>query len=210
MSVVNVPGFCLRHRRALDSRLRGNDESEAKPSLGTAAGNRAPLPAIGHQCRQSSGSFVIRSVGNPSPNPYFLRRNTQIYFYQFQKRYHRTGFLLLLLTLTLIIGCGSSHTVQPDVAVKTLRTALESWKNGQSPDSLQKASPPIIVQDLDWTSGAKLMEFEILEGGEPVDANLYAQVKLKLRDSAGSDTDRTVTYVVGTSPKLTVFRDMFR
>jgi hypothetical protein len=87
---------------------------------------------------------------------------------------------------------------------------LESWKNGQSPESLQKASPPIIVQDLDWTSGAKLMEFEILEGGEPVDANLYAQVKLKLRDSAGSDTNRTVTYVVGTSPKLTVFRDMFR
>ena len=53
------------------------------------------------------------------------------------------------------------------------------------------------------------MDFEILEGGKPVDSNLYAQVKLKLRDAAGSESEKTVTYVVGTSPKLTVFRQMF-
>lgn len=117
---------------------------------------------------------------------------------------------LLVLGLACLIGCGASHRVQPDIAVSTLRTALESWKGGETPDSLKKATPPIVVQDADWTSGAKLISFEIQEGGKPVDANLYAQVKLKLRDAAGTESDKTVTYVVGTSPALTVFRDMFR
>lgn len=117
--------------------------------------------------------------------------------------------LPLLICLSLV-GCSASHRVQPDVAEKTLRTTLESWKNGQTAESLQKAAPPIVVQDLDWTGGAKLVNFEILPGGKPVDANLYAQVKLTLRDAKGSETERTVTYVVGTSPVLTVFRDMMR
>lgn len=116
----------------------------------------------------------------------------------------------LVLGLAMILGCGASHKVQPDVATSTLRSTLESWKNGQAPDDLQKATPAIVVQDLDWTGGAKLVDFEILEGGKPVDANLYAQVKLKLRDKEGGESEKTVTYVVGTSPKLTVFRQMFQ
>lgn len=122
---------------------------------------------------------------------------------------HSRKVLPLVICLSLL-GCSASHRVQPDVAEKTLRTTLEAWKNGQAADSLQKGTPPIVVQDLDWVGGSKLVNFEILPGGKPVDANLYAQVKLTLLDSKGSESERTVTYVVGTSPVLTVFRDMMR
>lgn len=115
----------------------------------------------------------------------------------------------VLTCLALTCGCGASHRVEPDLAAKTLRATLDSWKGGQPPADLQKATPPVVVQDLDWAAGTKLVDFEILEGGKPVDSNLYAQVKLKLRDAAGSESEKTVTYVVGTSPKLTVFRQMF-
>jgi hypothetical protein len=115
-----------------------------------------------------------------------------------------------LLFCLFAIGCGSSHRVQPDVAEKTLRTAMESWKNGQAPGDLQKATPAIVVQDLDWMSGSKLVDFQILEGGQPVDSNLYAQVKLTLQGAGGEKAEKTVTYVVGTSPALTVFRDIPR
>lgn len=115
-----------------------------------------------------------------------------------------------LLFSLLITGCGIDHRVQPDVAAQTLRKTMENWKEGKSPASLQSAEPAIVVQDMDWTGGAKLIDFQILDGAKPVDANLYAQVKLKLKDAAGAETEKTVTYVVGTSPALTVFRDMTR
>jgi hypothetical protein len=118
--------------------------------------------------------------------------------------------MMLAMAACLFAGCGSKHAVQPDLAVTTLRTALEGWRSGKTPEAMQQVVPAIVVQDLDWTGGAKLKEFQILDGGKPVDANLYAQVKLKLIDASGGESEKTVTYVVGTSPKLTVFRDLFR
>jgi len=113
-----------------------------------------------------------------------------------------------LACLVIIGGCGKPYQVQPQVAVNTLKAALDSWKNGKTPDSLKDAKPPIIVQDMDWMGGAKLIAFEIQDEGKPVDANLYAKVKLKLHDSTGAESEKIVTYCVGTGPSLTVFRDM--
>lgn len=117
----------------------------------------------------------------------------------------------LLMTCSLgLIGCGgNAHAVKPDVAQQTLRTALDSWKSGKSIQDLKTASPAIVVQDLDWSGGAKLLDYEVLDGSKPVDANLQAKVKLKLRDAKDVESEKTVSYVVGTSPALTVFRDMF-
>ncbi|MCE9529057.1 MAG: hypothetical protein K8R36_23665, partial [Planctomycetales bacterium] len=78
---------------------------------------------------------------------------------------------------------------------------------GDTPETLQEQDPPIIVQDFDWLGGAKLVAFEILDDDKPVDANLVAKVKLTLKDKAGAQTEKTVTYLVGTAPKMTVFRD---
>lgn len=111
-----------------------------------------------------------------------------------------------------LAGCstGPAHAVSPDVARETLQRVLEQWQAGATPESLQQQTPAITVQDMDWSSGAQLVAFEVLEGADPVDANLVARVKLKLRAPAGGETEKTATYLVGTSPVLTVFRDMFR
>jgi hypothetical protein len=62
-------------------------------------------------------------------------------------------------------------------------------------------------------AGAKLVDYELLGDGKAQDANLRIQVKLTLSDPGqdkGKSTEKTVWYVVGTSPSVTVFRDALR
>lgn len=117
----------------------------------------------------------------------------------------------LMMLLIMLSGCGGGvpHPVQPDVARKTLSQMLESWKKGETPDSLQQAATKIVVQDMDWTAGQSLVSYEILGDDQAVGANLVTKVKLRLRDKEGQSSEKTVTYHVGTSPVLTVFRDIF-
>ena len=97
-----------------------------------------------------------------------------------------------------------------------LKTALDGWKKGETPSSFATASPPMIVQDFEWESGPELLDYQLVDDGKAYDANLRVQVKLKLAAgggkaaAGGKDSEKTVWYLVGTSPKLTVFRDMLR
>ena len=43
--------------------------------------------------------------------------------------------------------------------------------------------------------------------GKSVEANLYVPVNLTLKMTNGKQVKKKVTYIVGTSPYLTVFRD---
>jgi hypothetical protein len=86
---------------------------------------------------------------------------------------------------------------------------MESWKSGESIDSLRQGTPEVVVQDMEWMQGAQLVDYEILGPGEAVDANLLCKVKLDLRDATGKTASKTVTYIVGTDPVLTVFRQIF-
>lgn len=58
---------------------------------------------------------------------------------------------------------------------------------------------------MDWQGGAQLKEFEIVQTAA-VDANLRCETTLTMSDSRQKTSKRTVTYLVGTSPTLTVFR----
>jgi hypothetical protein len=120
--------------------------------------------------------------------------------------------LLAMTSLVMLVavgGCGASATTaaDPDVARKTLETVLASWKEGGKPDEWQEKSPKVVVQDFDWAAGAKLKSFELLGPGELRDANLICKVKLVVEKPSQGAAERTVTYVVGTDPVLTVFRD---
>jgi hypothetical protein len=109
-----------------------------------------------------------------------------------------------------LAGCsGGPRTaapVEPDKARAALRTTLDAWKAGKSPESLARADPPIVAQDLDWMTGSKLTEYELADDGKAEDANLRVRVRLTVRDTQGKTTTKTAVYVVGTDPKLTVFR----
>ena len=114
----------------------------------------------------------------------------------------------------VLLGCGSnvyqSAPVDEDKASETLTLVLDSWQEGETPDSLQEQTPKVVVQDFDWSSGMKLMSYEVVGEPKAVNANLIAKVKLSLQDKSGSASEKTVTYLVGTSPALTVFRDMLK
>lgn len=116
-----------------------------------------------------------------------------------------------VLCAGVVAGCGGAgYKVTPDVARKTLFQVLDHWKDGGEIDSMRKKTPEIVVQDFDWTGGAKLVNYEVLGDGEPRDANLVVKVKLTLQDTKEKELSKVVTYVVSTAPKLTVFRDPFQ
>ena len=105
-------------------------------------------------------------------------------------------------------GSGASYPVDPERARTTLRSALESWKRGDKIESLKAGSPPIVAQDFDWMAGARLDDYAVLDDGRAEDANLRVKVQLAVRPARGAAARKTVTYVVGTDPALTVFRAM--
>jgi hypothetical protein len=120
------------------------------------------------------------------------------------------SMLCSLFLVLLAAGCGGPvpETVDPDLGMQTLKSTLEQWKQGTTPDALAKQTPEVIVQDMDWSSGLKLVAFETLDSGQVVDANLRIRVKLTTLDQKDKTQEKTVSYVVTTRPKLTVFRDM--
>jgi hypothetical protein len=155
-------------------------------------------------------------AGSTEPGP--LGRDTSLY-----GSLCVLGTSMLVFAALLLPGCSNpsvAHAVDPPQARDALKTALDEWKKGESVESLASASTPIIVQDFDWMSGAKLVEYELVDEGKAVDANLSIQVKLTLSGgsqagkaagkAAGKTIQKKVWYLVTTSPKLTVFRDSFR
>ncbi len=65
------------------------------------------------------------------------------------------------------------------------------------------------IQDLEWQSGARPVDYQTLGDGESADANLGVKVKLTLAGKSKS-AEKTVSYLVTASPALTVFREMLR
>lgn len=121
---------------------------------------------------------------------------------------------LPLASLALAVaGCTKgpqrAAPVNPAQARDALKVALDGWKNGDKPDSLKSRTPPITVQDADWETGLRLVDYQVVNEGKVEDANLRCPVKLTLRDTDGHEVQRNVKYIIGTDPVITVFRELF-
>jgi hypothetical protein len=124
---------------------------------------------------------------------------------------------LMYLALVAIVICGfavgcSKERVAPvdePGAREALRTTLESWRNGDLIGAIKDRSPSIVAQDMDWEAGRTLIKYEVLDEGRNESVNLRIPVDLTLRDQAGKEVKKKVKYVVGTSPVITVFREIF-
>jgi hypothetical protein len=120
------------------------------------------------------------------------------------------------LAIASFSGCGGPSRAQPVEASRAreaLKVALEHWKNGEDPKSLRSSATPMVAQDFEWSSGAKLIDYRILDDGKEEDANLRVAVQLTLSEPGKGDAkpvEKKASYVVGTSPSVTVFRDMMR
>jgi hypothetical protein len=61
---------------------------------------------------------------------------------------------------------------------------------------------------MDWMTGFKLVDYEIIGTGTVRDTQLRCPVKLSLEKPDGQALSKEVAYVVGTDPVITVFREI--
>jgi hypothetical protein len=126
---------------------------------------------------------------------------------------------LIVLATLLLPGCSNSSSANPvdePQARDALKTALDAWKNGQTSQSLAASSTPMTVQDFEWDTGSKLIDYQLLNDGKSEGANLRIQVKLTTLGEQvkgkkeAKPAEKKASYVVGTSPRVTVFRDVMK
>jgi hypothetical protein len=120
-------------------------------------------------------------------------------------------FLVVVVLGVAVVGCGGPSRLAPvDVskARQALKTTLESWKDGKSPDELKNSASSITAQDFDWLGGCQLVSFEIAASDRTDDANLHCPVRLRIKKTNDEEVEKDVTYVVTTSPVTTVFREV--
>jgi hypothetical protein len=89
-----------------------------------------------------------------------------------------------VLATLLFAGCSGSsqaHAVGEPRARDALKTALDQWKAGETKESVKSSATPMTIQDFDSMSGAKLINYQIVDDGKAYDANLRVQVKLSLK-----------------------------
>ena len=117
-----------------------------------------------------------------------------------------------LFCLAFLMGCSDKvgAPVNMNVAQKVLASAMESWEDGKTPKDLLNGSPSIFVQEAEWNEDTKLLDYEITSDDQPAGPNLIATVKLKIGSADGTVTEKTATYVVGTSPSLTIYRNLMK
>jgi hypothetical protein len=110
-----------------------------------------------------------------------------------------------------LAGCSGPVNAPVDAAKarEALRTALDSWKRGEKIEQAQSASPPVYVIDSDWQAGAALKDYKLVNDGTEMDAHLHCPVRITVKPAGGAETTREVTYIISTTPNLTVSRKVF-
>ncbi len=120
----------------------------------------------------------------------------------------RTRVVCAITLLLSLCGCGEKvgvdRPLNPDLARSSLEKALNAWVEGKRPADLK---PDIIMGDFAWEAGkTTLVAFEILKDKESSDgSNLYIPVMREFKTAQGKTSKSETTYIVGTSPVITIF-----
>lgn len=119
--------------------------------------------------------------------------------------------LLLACGTALLAGCGGglAENVNPDQAGKALQTALDAWKDGKTPKDLEGFDPSIVMNESDWSTGNRLLEFKKADAGALDGRQVRWVVQIKLQDKSGKVSDRKATYIIDTIPRTVIVRDSF-
>ena len=62
---------------------------------------------------------------------------------------------------------------------------LESWKRGEQQTALKDKSPSIVANDPDWSAGAKLVSYQLVNVEKDDGSNLHPTVELTLQTAEG-------------------------
>jgi hypothetical protein len=115
----------------------------------------------------------------------------------------------LAAALAAASGCGvgsSVHPADPTQAQAVLRTVLDAWKAGETPDALQKRTPPIHVADMDWRDGFRLVGYQADSEGKLVGYDMNYPVVLELKNPKGTAVKKKAVYTITTAPEVLVLR----
>lgn len=118
--------------------------------------------------------------------------------------------LAILLASCGLWGCEEGYkppVLDAPKARATVTAVLDHWKSGKKPELLQRMDPPVVFNDADWAKGVKLVKYELDGEGVEKEGCLFTKVKLTLQPGSGGPKESTVTYIVGTSPALTMQRE---
>ncbi len=125
-------------------------------------------------------------------------------------RSQRVVFPIMLTLLGFMAaGCSSASPPTPapkEEALSTLKSALEAWQKGETPEDLEKSNLHISVNDPDWKEGKKLTKFEIDEEKEPKAVH-DRKFFVKLWIGTEGEAPKVVKFSVVTKPALCVVRD---
>jgi hypothetical protein len=121
------------------------------------------------------------------------------------------GFVLTARAVIVVVvaGCGGPELpppVDPDDAGRQLRSALDSWKNGDSHDSLASREPPIVFNEPLWRDGGKLLSYEL----GPVELHGRqgrCTVTLAFQNKEGKQSERRIGYQIDTVPRIVIVRE---
>ena len=117
------------------------------------------------------------------------------------------GLAAAMWVCAALVGCGGNPSAKDlpldkALAKQSLTTTLDAWKAGEKPAALKDRQPSIIASDSTWEAGAKLTDYQ-LKGERDLGANLSIDVVLTT-EKDGRTSKQEVTYIVGTSPVITV------
>jgi hypothetical protein len=118
--------------------------------------------------------------------------------------------ILAALSLGLLQGCGRGLDKDADQeeGVKALHTALTAWKDGKPQAELEAMSPSILVNDDDWRTGKRLLDFKVEESGLS-GRQVRCRARIKLGGKDGKAVEQRATYIIDTTPRLVIVRDTF-
>ena len=120
----------------------------------------------------------------------------------------RTVASVILGVILMVPGCNRGAQNLPldrTVARESLVQFLSAWKAEQHPRDLKQDNPAIIVGEANWEAGWKLVHYRLLDTAADDGTNLHATVELVLRPPGRRDVRSTRTYIIGTSPVITIF-----
>ena len=110
----------------------------------------------------------------------------------------------------VLVACAGCHRnslppqANADEARAALITALEAWKNGETSDALAARRPPLYFNDQRCVPEIKLVSYKIEDGHEQYALSVRLRANLTMRLDTGETKERTVKYLVDTSPNMVI------
>lgn len=118
------------------------------------------------------------------------------------------GWGVFAFCLLGMVGCESARAPVSDIESgrQLLVSSLSDWKQGVSVAAMKQKSQAVYVSEELWEQGYVLNDFKLDSEGELYGTNVRIQVTLQLTDKANQKSNLAVTYLVTTTPALTIAR----